>query len=83
MQVAYSPDPNDAKTLQKIAMHVKASFLSSTPTFLKMILEASGKQKIDSIKYAVVGAEKCPESLFETFKNFINQNFVREHLVVH
>jgi acyl-coenzyme A synthetase/AMP-(fatty) acid ligase len=36
--VVYTPDPNDAKTILEIIKHTKVSAISSTPTFLKMIM---------------------------------------------
>jgi long-chain-fatty-acid--[acyl-carrier-protein] ligase len=32
------PDPNDAKTISNIISHCKATTITATPTFLKMIL---------------------------------------------
>jgi acyl-coenzyme A synthetase/AMP-(fatty) acid ligase len=38
IQAAYSPDPGDARTIGKILAHTRASIVSATPTFLRMIL---------------------------------------------
>jgi len=38
LQVAYTPDPSDARTIGKILKHTSGSIVSATPTFLRMIL---------------------------------------------
>lgn len=40
LRAAYSPDPNDARTIAKIISHTHASILAGTPTFLRMILSS-------------------------------------------
>ena len=70
LRVAYTPDPNDSKTVANLIKHTNSSLITSTPTFLKMILSVADKNDLETIKYVVVWAEKCQESLFETFKNY-------------
>lgn len=70
LKVAYTPDPNDAKNISNIITHCQISALTSTPTFLKMILKVSTKNDIKTLKYAVVWAEKCPKSLAEIFTKY-------------
>lgn len=67
LRAAYTPDPSDAKTISNLIAHTKATTLTATPTFLKMILASSSSETLKTLRYGVVGAEKCPESLFETF----------------
>lgn len=38
LQVAYTPDPSDARTIGKILKHTSGSIVSATPTFFRMIL---------------------------------------------
>lgn len=66
LRVCYTPDPNDAKTIQNLLIHTKTTAITSTPTFLKMILNST-KSKLGNIKYAVVWAEKCPIELEKQF----------------
>lgn len=68
MQVVYTPDPNDSRTILNIISHTKPTALSATPTFLKMIMSGAKKWDLDSLRYAVVGAEKCTEAIFSKFK---------------
>lgn len=67
MQVVYTPDPNDAKTILEIIKHTKVTSITSTPTFLKMILSLAQVWDLDSIRYVVVWAEKCPDEVFKKF----------------
>ncbi|MBS8122166.1 AMP-binding protein [Candidatus Vampirococcus lugosii] len=67
LKVLYTPDPNDIKTVGNLIGHGKITALSATPTFLNMILKDTNEEKLKSLKYAVVGAEKCNENVFELF----------------
>ena len=42
--------------------------MTATPTFLSMVLSLAQAGDLESLKYAVVGAEKCPAGVFEMFK---------------
>lgn len=64
VQVAYSPDPNDAGTLVKLLSHTRTTILSATPTFLRMILARGQSSDLESLRYAFVGAEKCSDEVF-------------------
>ncbi|MCP4524126.1 MAG: AMP-binding protein [Candidatus Gracilibacteria bacterium] len=68
LEVVYTPDPNDAKTILEIIKHTQVSAVTSTPTFLKMIMNLASGDDIQSVKYAVVGAEKCPSGVFDRFQ---------------
>ncbi len=68
LQVIYTPDPNDAKTILEIIKHTKVTSITATPTFLKMIMALASGDDFKNIKYAVVWAEKCPEEVFKKFK---------------
>lgn len=67
LKVLYTPDPNDIKTVWNLIWHWKITALSATPTFLNMILKDTNEEKLKSLKYAVVWAEKCNENVFELF----------------
>jgi acyl-coenzyme A synthetase/AMP-(fatty) acid ligase len=38
LRVVYTPDPNDAKTILEIIKYTNVTAVTSTPTFLKMIM---------------------------------------------
>lgn len=73
LRVAYTPDPNDSSTITQIIRHCHITSLTATPTFLKMILSVSSPADLKSLKYAVVGAEKCSDELFEKFEKLCPQ----------
>ncbi len=65
VQVAYTPDPSDARTIGKILLHTNASIISTTPTFLRMILSSNSAEQLESLRYVFVGAEKCSADIFK------------------
>ena len=67
LQVAYTPDPSDARTIGKILRYTGGSIISATPTFLRMILCSNNREVLGSLQYAFVGAEKCSEDIFTLF----------------
>ncbi len=67
VQVAYTPDPNDARTIGKILEYTGASIISATPTFLRVILAHNTANQVKSIQYAFVGAEKCGDDVIALF----------------
>ena len=67
VQVTYTPDPNDARTIGKIIKHTHGSILSATPTFLRMILANNSSDMVSSVSYAFIGAEKCGDDVFSLF----------------
>lgn len=69
VQVAYTPDPNDARTIGKILFHTRASIISATPTFLRMILSNNSNEALASLRYAFIGAEKCGDDVFALYKD--------------
>jgi long-chain-fatty-acid--[acyl-carrier-protein] ligase len=70
LRVTYIPDPNDSKTIANLIKHTQTTAVTATPTFLKMILSVASKDLLSSLNYAVVWAEKCPESLAENFSKY-------------
>lgn len=68
LQTVYTPDPNDAKTILNIIKHTKVTTITSTPTFLKMIMSLAKKEDFETIKYVAVWAEKCTDEVFNKFK---------------
>ncbi|MDD5770209.1 MAG: AMP-binding protein [Candidatus Gracilibacteria bacterium] len=78
LKVVYTPDPNDAKTILEIIKHTSVTAITSTPTFLKMIMELASKDDLRSLKYVVVGAEKCSEEIFKKFSELSPNGIVLE-----
>lgn len=78
LQVAYTPDPSDARTIWKILKHTGGSIVSATPTFLRMILGGNDREVLGSLQYAFVGAEKCNEDIFSLFHEKCPEGIILE-----
>lgn len=78
LKVAYTPDPNDAKTILEIIKHTNITTITSTPTFLKMIMVLAWKEDLKNISYAVVWAERCPDEVFNKFSELAPNGVILE-----
>lgn len=67
-KVVHHPDPTDASALARKAAAYKPTILIGTPTFAGFILNRVKPGDLDSLRLIVVGAEKCPDELFERAK---------------
>ncbi len=59
------PDPTDASNLARKAVAYGATILVGTPAFVSHILERTKAGELSSLRMIVVGAEKCPQALFD------------------
>lgn len=66
--VAAHPDPTDGKVLGELAAKSGATFLISTPTFARGYLRRTDATHFRTLRFAVVGAERCPAELKQQFK---------------
>jgi long-chain-fatty-acid--[acyl-carrier-protein] ligase len=65
VKAVYHPDPTDAAALvQKIANY-RTTATATTPTFLNFLFDKARGDELSSLRVLVVGAEKCPDSVFE------------------
>jgi len=78
VKVVHHPNPTDATGLARKVASYKPTLLATTPTFLSFLLERSKPGELDSLRYLVVGAEKCPDSIFEKVKQFAPNAVVME-----
>lgn len=69
-KVVHHPDPTDASALARKAAAYKPTILIGTPTFAGFILNRVKPGDLDSLRLIVVGAEKCPDELFDRAKRF-------------
>ncbi|MCL2626917.1 MAG: MFS transporter [Cystobacterineae bacterium] len=68
LRAAYYPNPTEPGPLVAMVKDFKLSLLASPPTFLAALLErAQGTDALASMRFAFVGAEKCPEHVYESF----------------
>jgi long-chain-fatty-acid--[acyl-carrier-protein] ligase len=67
-RVIHHPDPTDAGGLARKTAGYRPTLLAGTPTFVSYLFERGKPGELDSLRMIVVGAEKCPASLFERCK---------------
>ncbi|MEK7857994.1 MAG: AMP-binding protein [Elusimicrobiota bacterium] len=63
----YHANPLDAKRIGDLASRYGATFLLGTPTFLAAYVKRIAPEKLKSLRYAVVGAEKLREDTSKAF----------------
>jgi acyl-CoA synthetase (AMP-forming)/AMP-acid ligase II/1-acyl-sn-glycerol-3-phosphate acyltransferase/acyl carrier protein len=68
LPVVYSPNPTDGGALARIVEAYGVTMLVGTPTFLSGIVRCASDAQLASLRMAMTGAEKCPETLFQTLK---------------
>jgi acyl-[acyl-carrier-protein]-phospholipid O-acyltransferase/long-chain-fatty-acid--[acyl-carrier-protein] ligase len=64
----YHVNPLDAKRIGQLTDKYAATFLMCTPTFLSSYMRRIDKEKLKSVRYVVVGAEKLHEDLARAFE---------------
>jgi len=69
LDTLYMPDPTDSMALCYAFEKSKASLFCSAPSFLKQMLIFSNEHDLDSLRLAVVGAEKLHDSVKKLFQN--------------
>jgi long-chain-fatty-acid--[acyl-carrier-protein] ligase len=65
IKVVHHPDPTDAGGLARKIAAYKPTLMAGTPTFVSYIVDRAEPGQLESPRMIVVGAEKCPPSLFE------------------
>ncbi len=78
MRVAHYPDPTDAAGLVRTVAAYRATIAVTTPTFLGYMFGKAGPSDLASLRIIVVGAEKCPDALFEKARQLAPGAFVLE-----
>lgn len=73
LPTVFSPNPTEGALLAGTAAAYKVSLLIGTPTFLNGIASAVGEEKLDAIRIAFTGAEKCQPYVYKAMeKSFPN-----------
>ena len=67
-----TPDPRDGTAIGKVVAQHGATILVSTPTFARGYMRRIEPEQFASLRFAVVGAEKCHEDLQQQFKEKYN-----------
>jgi long-chain-fatty-acid--[acyl-carrier-protein] ligase len=65
MRVVHHPDPTDAGGLARKIAAYRPTFLVGTPTFVSYLLDRATPEELACLRLIVVGAEKCPQALYE------------------
>jgi long-chain-fatty-acid--[acyl-carrier-protein] ligase len=64
-KVVHHPDPTDAASLVRKLAGYRPTILIATPTFVGFILNRAKPGDLDSLRLIVVGAERCPDEVFD------------------
>ncbi|HXG12505.1 MAG TPA: AMP-binding protein [Gemmataceae bacterium] len=78
MRVVHHPDPTDASRLARKIGAYRTTLLVGTPTFVSYIFDRAAPGELTSLRLIVVGAEKCPPSVFERCKELAPDAVVLE-----
>jgi long-chain-fatty-acid--[acyl-carrier-protein] ligase len=68
IKVVHHPDPTDAAGLARKIAGYRPTVLCATPTFVSYILDRAKPGELHSLRMVIVGAEKCPQSVFDRVK---------------
>ncbi|MDR0934543.1 MAG: MFS transporter, partial [Burkholderiaceae bacterium] len=67
-RAVFHPNPAEPALINGLVRDYRISLLAMPPTFMKVLLDqARGSDDLASVKYAFVGAEKCPQALYRAF----------------
>jgi acyl-[acyl-carrier-protein]-phospholipid O-acyltransferase/long-chain-fatty-acid--[acyl-carrier-protein] ligase len=66
--LAHQADPRDGKALAELIESEGATILISTPTFVRGYMRRFEPAALATLRFAVVGAERCPADLKSAFK---------------
>jgi long-chain-fatty-acid--[acyl-carrier-protein] ligase len=77
-KVVHHPDPTDASALARKLAAYKPTILIATPTFVGFLLGRCKPGDLDALRIVVVGAEKCPDEIFDRVAQLAPQARVLE-----
>lgn len=67
MPAVYHPNPTESARLNEICRLWHCSITVSPPTFLETMLQRAQAGDLASLRLGFVGAEKCPQAVYEAF----------------
>ncbi|WAW10173.1 MFS transporter [Oxalobacter vibrioformis] len=68
IKAVFHANPTEPALLNGLIRDFRVSLLAMPPTFMHALLEqAKDSDRLASVKYAFVGAEKCPEHVYQAF----------------
>ncbi len=65
LRTVYHPNPTEAAVLARVIAAYRVTLLVGTPTFLNGIVRAAQPGQLDTLRFAVTGAEKCSAAVYE------------------
>ena len=68
LKIVHHPDPTDTAALVRKIAGYKATLTAGTPTFIRHILDRAKPGDLDSLRIVALGAERCPDDVFEMGK---------------
>jgi acyl-[acyl-carrier-protein]-phospholipid O-acyltransferase/long-chain-fatty-acid--[acyl-carrier-protein] ligase len=68
LTVAAHPDPRDGEGIGRLCATARATFSISTPSFVRGWMRRVPAEQLKTLRFAVVGAERCPAELRAEFK---------------
>lgn len=77
-KVVHHPDPTDAGGLARKAATYQTTILIGTPTFMGFVFSKLQAGEVSRLRIVVVGAERCPQELFDRVKQVAPQATVLE-----
>ena len=69
LRCVYHPNPTEAAVLARIIAAYRVTVLVGTPTFLNGIVRAARADQLASLRFAVTGAEKCPDTVYQALRD--------------
>ncbi len=65
LRVVYHPNPTEGGALARVIQAYGVTLMVGTPTFLGGVTRAASDEQLRSLRLAIAGAEKCPESVYD------------------
>ena len=66
IRTVYNPNPTEALTIARLIEEYRVSLMVGTPTFLNGIVKASSSRQLQTLRFVISGAEKCPVAVYES-----------------
>ncbi|MEW5982941.1 MAG: AMP-binding protein [Acidobacteriota bacterium] len=68
LRTVYHPNPTESALLVRVLEAYRATITFGTPTFMAGIVRAAAEGQLASLRLAVTGAEKCPDSVRDAIR---------------
>ncbi|MCJ7616037.1 MAG: AMP-binding protein, partial [Desulfobacterales bacterium] len=65
IRTIYNPNPTEASTIAHLIEEYRVSLMVGTPSFLNGIVNAASNRQLQTLRFAISGAEKCPAAVYK------------------